>query len=118
LVRTLKQQKTSGNWGDNNPKKVAWTACETALAGSEVLSGGAPKTVVSIKNRWQRLKKEYEIVKDIRNQSGWGWDNTTNLPEVPQPVWDDYIVSHPGAKPYRKKPFPLFDDIADLVGET
>lgn len=56
LVRTLKQQKTSGNWGDNNPKKVAWTACETALAGSEVLSGGAPKTVVSIKNRWQRVQ--------------------------------------------------------------
>jgi hypothetical protein len=56
LVQILKQQKASGNWGDNNPKKVAWTACETALAGSEVMSGGAPKTLVSIKNRWQRVQ--------------------------------------------------------------
>jgi hypothetical protein len=55
LVQTLKQQKELGNWGDNNPKKSAWTACETALAGSENISGGAAKTIVSIKNRWQRV---------------------------------------------------------------
>ena len=56
LVRILKQQKASGNWGDNNPKKVAWTVCETALTGSEVMSSGAPKTLVSIKNHWQRVQ--------------------------------------------------------------
>ena len=50
LVHMLTDQKIKGNWGDNNPKKVAWSACETALAGSEKNSGGTPKTVTAIKN--------------------------------------------------------------------
>jgi hypothetical protein len=45
-----------------------------------------------------QLKKDYEIVRDIRNQSGWGWDNTTLLPIVPPLVWDEYVrVSFPWA---------------------
>jgi len=50
LIETLVQQKIAGNWGDNNPKKMAWTACETALAGTV-----APKSANSIKNCWQRV---------------------------------------------------------------
>ena len=56
LVQTLRQEKAAGNWGDNNPKRTAWTACKKVLEGSEVISGGAPKGVVSIKNRWQRVQ--------------------------------------------------------------
>jgi hypothetical protein len=56
LIQVLKQQKALGNWGDNNPKKIAWTACELALAGSEAKSGGGRKTVVVIKNRWQHVR--------------------------------------------------------------
>lgn len=55
LVQTLTKEKADGNWGDNNPKKCAWTACEKALRGSEEASGGAPKLEASIKNRWQKV---------------------------------------------------------------
>jgi hypothetical protein len=61
LVETLIKQKLTGNWGDNNPKPVAWTACENALAGSEEASGGCPKTVVAIKSRWQRVRASCNI---------------------------------------------------------
>lgn len=45
-----------------------------------------------------QLKKDYEIVRDIRNQSGWGWNSTTLLPIVPPQVWDEYVrVSFPWA---------------------
>jgi hypothetical protein len=54
LIKTLVQQKIAGNWGDNNPKKVAWTACETALTGGDKLAV-VPKSVNTIKNRWQRV---------------------------------------------------------------
>ena len=50
LVHMLTDQKIKGNWGDNNLKKVAWSACKTALAGSEKDSEGTPKTVTAIKN--------------------------------------------------------------------
>jgi hypothetical protein len=55
LVQAMMRQKELGNFGDNNPRKIAWTACETALAGSEIISGGAAKNIGSIKNRWQRV---------------------------------------------------------------
>jgi hypothetical protein len=54
LIETLVQQKLAGNWGDNNPKKAAWTACQAALAGTEK-PGGVPKNINAIKNRWQRV---------------------------------------------------------------
>lgn len=53
LVQIMKQAKADGDWGDNNPKKNVWTDCEKALAGSEKISGGAPKNQGAIKNRWQ-----------------------------------------------------------------
>jgi hypothetical protein len=59
LVQTLRLQKASGNWRVTTPKKSAWAACEKALAGSEVVSGGASKTLVAIKNRWQRVRFDF-----------------------------------------------------------
>jgi hypothetical protein len=55
LVETLAKERAKGHWGDNNPKPVAFTACETALAGSERISGGCPKGIQAIKSRWQRV---------------------------------------------------------------
>jgi hypothetical protein len=51
LVHTLLEQRNNGNWGDNNPKPIVWTACEAMLAGSENKSGGLPKTIPAIKSQ-------------------------------------------------------------------
>ena len=67
LVETLAKEKAKGNWGDNNPKPVAFTACEVALAGSESISGGIAKGIQAIKSRWQRvcaLGKSYTHLND------------------------------------------------------
>jgi hypothetical protein len=56
LVRTLKSEKEAGRFGDNNPKPVAYKAVMTALAGSEKMSGGGPKTVSVIKSCWQKVR--------------------------------------------------------------
>ena len=54
LIETLVKQKLAGKWGDNNSKKVAWTACEAALAGKDK-PGVVPKNLNVIKNCWQRV---------------------------------------------------------------
>jgi len=149
LVHTLLNEKSKGNWGDNNPKKQAWSACEAALAGSEKATKSCCKDVSSIKSCWQRvsapraveslythaymqLKQSYDRVKGIRDQSGWGWNHKKNLPRVEDDVWDKYIKvskislcdvivmhicsqSHPKSRPWHTKPFPLYDEMADLV---
>ena len=55
LVETLTLQKAGSGWGDNNPKLVAWIACQTALVGSKIESGGAPKIGNVLKSRWQKV---------------------------------------------------------------
>jgi hypothetical protein len=50
-VATLTEQKQIGNWGDNNPKKTTYTACETALAGTEGIDGGPLKSHLVIKKQ-------------------------------------------------------------------
>ncbi|KAH9040660.1 hypothetical protein EDB85DRAFT_1924505 [Lactarius pseudohatsudake] len=122
LIHTLTDQKAKKNWGDNNPKKVAWTVCEVALAGSEKNSGGTPKTANTIKNRWQRLKQEYEVIKELRGLSGFGWDDTKKLVTATAEVWDAYLAPRRNspAKAFRtgKKTFPLYEDIGNLVEGT
>ncbi|KAH9017190.1 hypothetical protein EDB85DRAFT_2155395 [Lactarius pseudohatsudake] len=118
LVHTLADQKSSGGWGDNNPKKSAWTACESALIGSEKCSGGVKKSASAIKNRWQKLKQEYETVKELRNVSGFGWDPVKHCVIAEHTVWQEYIKKNPKAKPFCNKGFPLFDEIGDLIDRT
>ncbi|KAH9168569.1 Myb/SANT-like domain-containing protein, partial [Lactarius sanguifluus] len=96
LVHTLASEKAKSNWGDNGPKKVAWTACEVALLGSEKTSGGTPKTIQSTKNRWQRIKQEFETVKELRGLSGFGWDDAKKMVTATDEVWEAYLaVSQP-----------------------
>ena len=55
LVAILTEQKWIGNWGDNNPKKTTYMACEAALAGTEGKDGGPLKSHLVIKNKWQHV---------------------------------------------------------------
>ena len=36
------------------------------------------------------MEKDYDIIKYMREQSGWGWTNM--LPDVEEDTWDKYIV--------------------------
>jgi hypothetical protein len=152
LLQTLRGEKANGSWGDNNPKPSAYTACELALAGSEKVSGGGSKGVSAIKSRWQRvhcsfvnifslsdqidqLKQEFDIVKQLRSLSGFGWDDERKIVTATADVWERYlevspsyvselnvtlfcVQKHPKAKPWRKKSFPLYDEISELIEGT
>jgi hypothetical protein len=55
-----------------------------------VLLAGAEVLIVQI-----QLKKDFRIVKKLREQSGFGWDSTTNKVMAPDDVWEKYLtVSH------------------------
>jgi hypothetical protein len=93
LIETLVKQKLAGNWGDNNPKKAAWMACEAALAGTGK-PGVVPKNINAIKNRWQRVSHtffEYMRISHVlfslkRNTtSSKGWRNSLGGPGTPLP---------------------------------
>ncbi len=118
LVCALKKARDQGKWGDNNPKKPAWSVCVAALEGSEKISGGAAKEAGAVGRRWQhlrahhiscvvctlttllQLKQEYVIFKHIRSQSGWGWDNEKGTPDVSDDVWKEFKKVSPQSHVY------------------
>jgi hypothetical protein len=51
ILRIMASKKAKGNWGDNGPKKAAYTKCEKALKGSKKISGGTPKTAKTCRSR-------------------------------------------------------------------
>ncbi|KAJ7663581.1 hypothetical protein B0H17DRAFT_1211595 [Mycena rosella] len=112
LIETLLEQKAKGNQTDNASwKPEAWTACAEALAGTEAGdngSGGPPKTAKMCTTRWVSEKADYIMVKSLQERSGWGWDNVGHVIVV-----DDNTC--PAAKKWRTKPYPLYDDMSDLV---
>ncbi|KAI0037390.1 hypothetical protein FA95DRAFT_1614262 [Auriscalpium vulgare] len=62
------------------------------------------------------LKGDFKIVKELRSLSGAGWDAEAGLVILDPDVWDQYITAHPKAAPFRTRGFPLYDDIATIVG--
>lgn len=74
-------------------------------------------------------------MKTLRGLSGFGWDDQRKVVMAEPDVWDRYlkvcmliciftphrslyVQGHPKARPFRKKPFPLYDEIAAIIGET
>ena len=71
----------------------------------------------------------------MKEQSGWAWNSVTRLPNVDVAIMNDYVEvspnlflnmsthltflqAHPKSKQYFTKAFPMYDDIADLLGNA
>ncbi|KAJ7735178.1 hypothetical protein B0H16DRAFT_1731442 [Mycena metata] len=55
--------------------------------------------------------------KKLRGLSGFGWDEGLKIVTASDDVWAAYLEKHENAKKWRKKPFPLYDDIMFLVDD-
>ncbi|KAF8871548.1 Myb/SANT-like DNA-binding domain-containing protein [Infundibulicybe gibba] len=124
LLECLQKQKENGRMTDNSSwHRQAWTEAEKALSGTELKTGGAKKVAKSCQDRWTALKKDYVMVKKLRDNSGpgisgFGWNDTLCIVTASDEVWDAVLKSNPNLKKWRKKPFPLYDDMHDLVVGT
>ena len=87
----------------------------------------------------EQLKLEYKIVKELRELSGFGWDKGKQMMMVLGEVWTKYLKasylfilcfpfltinqwlhlqSHPKVRPFKKKAFCLYDEIAVLCDDA
>ncbi|KAF9026364.1 hypothetical protein BDP27DRAFT_1376251 [Rhodocollybia butyracea] len=100
LIEVLKEQKAGGFQTDNGGfHGDAYKAAAAKLVTAT--SKGGAKTSESCKTRWAILKKDFKDVKTIRNKSA--------------NVWDDLIKAKPKLKKWRRKAFPLYDEILDII---
>ncbi|EDR15389.1 uncharacterized protein LACBIDRAFT_301662 [Laccaria bicolor S238N-H82] len=89
LLEFLIAHKSKGDSGGF--KKPTWTAAAAHV-----------NKVLTVVQRRQ-LKQTYEVVKAIRNNSGWSWDDNKGADITPEKkgTWDNYVAKYPLAQPFQ-----------------
>ncbi|KAJ6552892.1 hypothetical protein B0H19DRAFT_879593, partial [Mycena capillaripes] len=100
---------------DNGWKPQVWPLCCDAVAAEK--GKGGEKTAEKCADHWTKVTS-FNEVRELWALSGFGWDEGLKLVTASDDVWDAYLGKHENAKKWRKKPFPLYDDILFLVDGT
>jgi hypothetical protein len=128
LLDFLLKEKKKGNTSDNSFKAPLFARIASKLEEKFPGAAGGKKTGEKVQGRWQKvcthifffftnisqLKSQYKIVNTLQQQSGFGWDEEKKMVTADKDVWNWYLESHPEAKPFRDKPFPLYDELNKL----
>ncbi|XP_062084705.1 uncharacterized protein LOC133790888 [Humulus lupulus] len=71
-----------------------------------------------LRSRSKNLEKQYLDMKDLLGQRGFWWDEMQQMVKAYDDVWDTYIEEHPGAKSYRAKSKPNYNDLCLIYGDS
>ncbi|CAN6485891.1 unnamed protein product [Victoria cruziana] len=110
LVEQLIEQLIYGNKNDSGFTKEAWKMVSASFNRKFNLN----YTTIQLKSHFKILRKQYELVKLLRSQSEFGWDDVYKVVTAEEDVWDRYIAINSDAKNFKNKCFPLFDQCATL----
>lgn len=71
-------------------------------------------TVTICRNKFNKLKKDYSVYKQMINSSGFAADGTPH----DELVWKNYVQHHPEAKKFKNQPFIHYDTMASILGDN
>ncbi|CAN6687238.1 unnamed protein product [Malus baccata var. baccata] len=76
------------------------------------------KAVPHIESKMRRWKKDYAIVYDMVNKTGFAWNDVRKCIEVDSnEVWQSYVKVNKEAKGWLGKSFPLYDRLNVIFGK-
>ncbi|KAF9621832.1 hypothetical protein IFM89_028420 [Coptis chinensis] len=79
---------------------------------------GPSFTTKLLKNHYRALKKNYNCIKTILSESGFGWDNEREMVyDDHDHVWDNYIKAHPEFNMWRTKFMSGYEDLCIVFGD-
>jgi hypothetical protein len=67
--------------------------------------------VSQLKDREQRLKKDYNAVKTIMSKSGFGWDNVLKMTTTIDGLWSELPEK---LQKWKNMSFPYYDDLHEI----
>ncbi|XP_060674018.1 uncharacterized protein LOC107430438 isoform X2 [Ziziphus jujuba] len=71
-----------------------------------------------IESKMKKWKKQYGIIYDMLNKSGFGWNDSLKCVEVDSDdAWKAYVQCNPSAKSWRSKHFPMYERLTDIFGK-
>ena len=83
----LHEQVTLGRKGEGGFKKEAWTTIEWKF-NSEM---NMTLTKDNFKNKLKTWKQGYRIMKELKNTSGFAWNESTQSMDADDTVWDELL---------------------------
>ncbi|KAJ6697719.1 MYB/SANT-LIKE DNA-BINDING DOMAIN PROTEIN [Salix purpurea] len=70
-----------------------------------------------LKNRYKHLRRLYNEIKNLLDNSGFSWDETREMITTKDHIWDAYIKAHPDARSYRVKTVPGYQKLCVIIGQ-
>jgi hypothetical protein len=111
LVDLLHEHKTPDYRGQNGWPSETWNKIVTEF---HLREDYVSFTKAQIQEKEKELKRDYRLMKDATKQSGVHFDAKAGRITASPAVWKNIIVSHPKAKKFRNKSFPLFEALGEL----
>ena len=106
LVELFKHY-TPTNYTDGGFKTETWTKIKTAFNEFFHLAYNNQQ----LQSKFAILKKQFSVMKALREQSGFGWDETTSTVTADESVWVSYLAVHSEAAQFKSKGLPNYDSL-------
>ncbi|CAO2164705.1 unnamed protein product [Urochloa humidicola] len=112
LIGLLRQYDLPRFRTQNAWSKEAWTTMVAEFNSKFSLSF----TIAQVKQKEQDLKKEYRVVKDLIDESGFGWDSNRKMVTALDSVWKslEQRRNKDALLRFRDKSYPYYDDLYAL----
>ncbi|XP_030468566.2 uncharacterized protein LOC115687223 [Syzygium oleosum] len=115
LLDGLEELVARGMKADNGFKSGYMIMLEKWV--QEKFPGSGIKGNPHIESKMRYLKKLYNQIYDLKDQSGFGWDHEKHSVDIhSEDSWQKYCKAYPGAASLRGKSFPQYDRLATVFG--
>ncbi|XP_020394824.1 uncharacterized protein [Zea mays] len=111
LVDLLHEHKTADYRGSNGWTTEAWNKIVKEFHQREQY---VYFTKTQIQDKERELKRDYRLLKDAKNQSGAHFDEKIGRITADPALWKNILTSHPKAKKFCNKSFPLYEALGEL----
>ncbi|XP_010042430.2 uncharacterized protein LOC104431504 [Eucalyptus grandis] len=114
-VSLLVEEVKKGNRTSSAFNKAGWNNIRTEFNKRARLQ----YTQVQLKNKVNKLKKQYSSFKKLISQSGFGWDNVNKIVVVDDPsIWEPHVKDNIEWAKFKKDGFPQYSDLCIVFGDT
>lgn len=86
LINVLLRHRETGRTTDNGFKPGVWDEASGLLERTMYMGG--PKTPDACKSRWQRLQRDYKVVRELEALRGFSWDRNQHRLHASEEAWE------------------------------
>lgn len=128
----LQSASNKADWSEERKKTLILICRDEVLSGDVFTDNGFSKqfytkvlqkfncqagvnySKTQLQSQLNLLKEKFTIFADLRDQSGFGWDEVTQRVTAAPEVWDRYISSHPKASVFRYNTLPYWRELEEI----